>query len=67
MQARSSRCSTGSASPTRFGSGTIRIAAAKGRHSLVLTVADYQETKNTEDVAKILPNTATLRATVTVR
>ncbi|HEY2778629.1 MAG TPA: S8 family serine peptidase [Gaiellaceae bacterium] len=51
----------------RFGSGTIRVAASKGRHSLVLSVADYQETKNTEDVAKILPNTATLRATVTVR
>ena len=42
-------------------------AAAKGRHRLVLTVADYQETKNMEDVAKILPNTATLRVTVTVR
>ena len=52
---------------TRYGAGTIRIVAAKGRHSLVLTVADYQETKNTEDVAEILPNTATLRATVTVR
>jgi subtilisin family serine protease len=52
---------------TRFGSGTIRIAAAKGRHRLVLTVSDYQETKNMEDVAKILPNTTTLRATLTVR
>jgi hypothetical protein len=52
---------------TRFGSGTIRIAATKGRHSLVLSVADYQETKNTEDVAKILPNTTTRRAGVVVR
>jgi subtilisin family serine protease len=52
---------------TRFGSGTVRIAAARGRHSLVLTVADYQETKNTEDVARILPNTATLRVAVAVR
>ena len=51
----------------RFATGTIRIAATKGRHSLVLSVADYQETKNTEDVAKILPNTATLRAGVVVR
>ncbi|HWJ30729.1 MAG TPA: S8 family serine peptidase [Gaiellaceae bacterium] len=51
----------------RFGSGQIRVAATKGRHSLVLTVADYQETKNTEDVPKILPNTATLRTAVTVR
>ena len=52
---------------SRFGSGTIRIAATKGRHRLVLSAADYQETKNTEDVAKILPNTAALRATVVVR
>ena len=52
---------------TRFGSGTIRIAATKGRHRLELSVADYQETKNTEDVVKILPNTRTLRATVVVR
>jgi subtilisin family serine protease len=51
----------------RYAKGTIRIAAAKGRHALVLSVADYQETKNMEDVAKILPNTATLRATVRVR
>jgi subtilisin family serine protease len=51
----------------RFASGQIRIATAPGRHRLVLTVADYQETKNTEDVAKILPNTATLSATLQVR
>jgi hypothetical protein len=51
----------------RFGSGAVRIPAAKGRHRLVLTVADYQEMKNTEDVVKILPNTATLRATLLVR
>jgi hypothetical protein len=50
----------------RFGSGAIHINAAKGRHRLVLSVADYEETKNMEDVAKILPNTATLRATVRV-
>ena len=50
----------------RFGSGAIRIAAAKGRHRLVLSVADYEEAKNMEDVAKILPNTRTLRASVRV-
>ncbi|HET7130536.1 MAG TPA: S8 family serine peptidase [Gaiellaceae bacterium] len=49
-----------------FSSGTVRIPATTGRHRLVLSVADYQETKNMEDVAKILPNTATLRATVRV-
>jgi subtilisin family serine protease len=51
----------------RYDNGAIRIAAIKGRHTLSLSVADYQETKNMEDVAKILPNTATLRATVHVR
>ena len=51
----------------RFADGIIRIAAPRGRHALVLTVADYQETKNTEDVPPILPNTTTLRATVNVR
>jgi hypothetical protein len=50
-----------------FSSGTIRIAATKGRHTLVLSVADYQETKNMEDVPAILPNTATLRTTLRVR
>jgi hypothetical protein len=47
--------------------GTLRIAARPGKHVLVLHVADYQETKNMEDVPPILPNTATLRATVRVR
>jgi hypothetical protein len=51
----------------RFANGRFTIAAVKGRHTLALTVADYQETKNMEDVAPILPNTATLRTTVVVR
>jgi hypothetical protein len=46
--------------------GTINVAAGRGTHSLTLKVADYQETKNMEDVPRILPNTATLRATVRV-
>jgi len=33
---------------------------------LSVSVADYQETKNNEDVPPILPNTATLRVTVRV-
>jgi hypothetical protein len=45
----------------------ITIAAPTGRHRLVIRVADYQETKNMEDVQKILPNTRTLSAVVTVR
>jgi subtilisin family serine protease len=38
-----------------------------GRHTLVLQVADYQETKNMEDVPRILPNTRTLKTTFVVR
>ena len=32
-----------------------------GRHTLVFSAADYQETKNTEDIFSVLPNTRTLR------
>jgi hypothetical protein len=52
---------------TTYQAGTIRIPATSGRHALVLQVGDFQETKNMEDVAKILPNTATLRVSVRVR
>ena len=48
-----------SVTPT-FADGTITIPAATGSHALDLTVSDYQETKNMEDVVKILPNTTTL-------
>jgi len=57
----------GRATSATYADGRLTIRAAKGRHTLVLKVADYQETKNMEDVPPILPNTATLRATVTVR
>ena len=50
-----------------FHDGLIAIPADPGRHSLVLSVADYQEAKNMEDVPPILPNTATLKTTVRVR
>jgi subtilisin family serine protease len=36
-------------------------------HRLVLQVSDYQETRNNENVTRILPNTRVLRATFTVR
>ena len=39
----------------------------RGRHALVFTVADYQETKNTEDASKTLPNTRRLSTTFLVR
>ncbi len=50
-----------------FAAGSLRIKLAKGRHALIFQVSDYQESKNMEDVARILPNTAVLRTTVTVR
>jgi hypothetical protein len=40
---------------------------AAGRHRLVVSVSDYQEAKNMEDVARILPNTRVLRTTFAVR
>jgi hypothetical protein len=33
---------------------------AAGSHRLVLRASDYQETRNNENVARILPNTRTL-------
>jgi subtilisin family serine protease len=57
----------GKRASVRYTGGAFHIAAAKGAHTLVFTVADYQETKNMEDVARILPNTATFSARVTAR
>jgi subtilisin family serine protease len=50
-----------------FRDGRIRVAAQPGRHTLSLTVSDYQEAKNMEDVGPVLPNTSTLTASVVVR
>jgi len=50
------------------GRATIRVPnLVPGHYRLVLTVSDYQEQKNTEDVGPILPNTRTLRVPFTVR
>jgi hypothetical protein len=38
-----------------------------GKHSVMVTASDHQETKNMEDVGPVLPNTRVLRATVTLR
>jgi subtilisin family serine protease len=51
-------------------SGRVRVAVgslAPGRHSLLFIAADYQETKNTEDATKTLPNTRRYRASFVVR
>ena len=55
---------------TTFRRGVIRISTSgigSGTHRLRLRVSDYQETKNTENVARILPNTRTLSTNVTIR
>ena len=57
----------GTAITPQFSQGAFHIHVRKGSHSLALQVGDYQESKNMEDVPPILPNTATLRATVRVR
>jgi hypothetical protein len=38
-----------------------------GRRRLELTLADYQETRNTENVRRMLPNTRVVTAWVRVR
>ena len=54
----------------RVSGGRILIPTGgltRGRHALALQVSDYQETRNMENVARILPNTAFLRTSFTVR
>jgi subtilisin family serine protease len=47
------------------GRAYVSLAGLRRRtHTVVLTAADYQETKNMEDVGPILPNTRTIRARV---
>ena len=51
------------------GKGRVTVTLptlAAGNHTLSLQVSDYQESKNMEDVARILPNTRTFRATFRV-
>jgi subtilisin family serine protease len=53
-----------------FRNGRIRIplgSLGRGRHRLRLQVSDYQESKNMENVTRILPNTTVLAASFTVR
>jgi hypothetical protein len=60
----------GVARAVRYGNGVARVSLsglAGGSHQLVFRAADYQETKNMENVPPILPNTATVTRTVAVR
>ncbi len=54
----------------KYQRGVVRVRTAglaPGKHRLRLRVSDYQETKNTENVARILPNTRVLTTTITIR
>jgi hypothetical protein len=56
--------------PARLAAGRILVPTSglrRGRHTLFLQVSDYQESRNMENVARILPNTRILRARFTVR
>ena len=51
-----------------YARGVARIAGlVSGRHQVTLRAADYQETKNMEDVGAVLPNTRTFRSALTIR
>jgi hypothetical protein len=56
----------GRAVHTHLARSRVTIRTTPGRHELVLSVSDYQELKNMEDVAKIKPNTTTLTRAVDV-
>ena len=50
-----------------FADGVLTVKdVARGTHHLALTVADFQEPKNMEDVGPVLPNTRRFSARVTV-
>jgi subtilisin family serine protease len=53
-----------------FARGVLSIATSglkPGRHRVSVVAADYQETKNMEDVGGILPNTRTFATSVVIR
>jgi hypothetical protein len=51
-----------------YARGVARVSGlARGRHAITLRMADYQETKNMEDIGPVLPNTRNLKVTVAVR
>jgi hypothetical protein len=54
----------------RYANGIASVDVARldaGSHPLVFSVSDYQEAKNMENVARILPNTRVLRTTIRLR
>ena len=64
------RMDRGQLSRARFAGGRIRIplgGLARGGHQVTLQVSDHQESKNMENVPRILPNTTTRVASFVVR
>jgi hypothetical protein len=60
----------GSSARATLSGGILSIptgSLSAGAHRLRVRVSDFQESKNTENVARILPNTRWLTATFTVR
>jgi subtilisin family serine protease len=60
----------GNASVVTYRNGRASVKAGAlpaGKHTIRLLVSDYQETKNMEDVLRILPNTRDYRASFRVR
>ena len=56
--------------PFKYAHGVVSLATATlppGKRRVALTVSDYQETKNMEDVGPVRPNTTVFHATVTVK
>jgi subtilisin family serine protease len=59
----------GSHVPVTYRHGIVSVdttTLTPGTHRVTLTAADYQETKNNEDVGPVLPNTRAVHVTVTV-
>jgi subtilisin family serine protease len=59
----------GSSRRVEYANGIARVSLAgvkPGRRTLVFRAADYQETKNMEDVGPVLPNTRVLRRAIVV-
>ncbi|MFL5946072.1 MAG: S8 family serine peptidase [Gaiellaceae bacterium] len=59
----------GGARGVSYSNGVARVSLnglGRGRHTLVLTLADFQEVKNNENVAGILPNTRRFQASFLV-
>jgi hypothetical protein len=60
----------GKRAPASYAHGHVRVstaALAPGTHRLRLSLSDYQETRNNENVARILPNTRFFSAKVRIR